>query len=125
MNDYLKNIDLEKIKPLIITALCFAAIFVAGFGAGKLHSGNTVSASPNKRTLSNYTTNTNETTKNEPTNANVPATATTDPSNCIVKGSKSKMYHVRGGAFYDRTNADKCFATEAEAQAAGYTKSSR
>ena len=52
-----------------------------------------------------------------------------DPANCsAIKGNVSgsnKTYHVPGGSFYDRTTPEMCFATEAEAQAAGFTKSSR
>ena len=35
------------------------------------------------------------------------------------------IYHVPGGEFYDRTNPEKCFATEAAARAAGYRASKR
>lgn len=41
-----------------------------------------------------------------------------------VKGNHSRggefIYHVPGGANYDRTGAEVCFATEADAQAAGF-----
>lgn len=40
-------------------------------------------------------------------------------------GSSGKIYHVPGGSFYDRTNAEECFENEAAAVAAGYRKSSR
>lgn len=30
------------------------------------------------------------------------------------------IYHVPDSQFYDRTNPKECFASEAEAQAAGY-----
>ena len=45
-----------------------------------------------------------------------------------IKGnisSSSKIYHMPGGAFYDRTNPEMCFDTEAQAQAAGFRKSQR
>ena len=32
----------------------------------------------------------------------------------------SGIYHVPGAAYYDETNPEECFATEAEARAAGY-----
>lgn len=135
MNDYLKNLNLEKMKPFAIAAVCFAAVFMAGFGAGKLHSGVS-SNGPAKRTLSNYTTNTEGTeSKNnvegsdKNLSSNPKATPNTSSSTttgeCYIKGSKSKIYHMPGGSFYERTNAAQCFATEADAQAAGYTKSSR
>jgi hypothetical protein len=125
----IKNLNFEKIKPLAIAAVCFAAVFIAGFGAGKMHSGAS-GAAPTKRTLSNYTTNTGGTENTAKPAANnnssdKPATNSATTGECYIKGSKSKIYHLPGGSFYDRTNASQCFATEAEAQAAGYTKSSR
>ncbi|MGM7678199.1 cell wall-binding repeat-containing protein [Microbacterium sp. A94] len=43
-----------------------------------------------------------------------------------IKGNASSMiYHVPGGAFYEKTNPEECFATEAAAQRAGYRKSKR
>lgn len=55
------------------------------------------------------------------------------PSNCQIKGnisSSGKIYHMPGGAFYDRTNIDESdgerwFCSEEEAIAAGWRKSSR
>ncbi len=65
----------------------------------------------------------------EATPSNTAATTPAKPStNCIVKGnvsSKDKIYHVKGGAFYDRVTPELCFATEAEAKLAGFRKSSR
>lgn len=45
-----------------------------------------------------------------------------------IKGnvsSTAKIYHMPGGSFYTRTNAEICFNTEAEAKTAGFRKSSR
>ena len=48
------------------------------------------------------------------------------PSWAPIKGNASSMiYHVPGGAFYSRTNPEKCFSTESAAKAAGYRKSKR
>lgn len=48
------------------------------------------------------------------------------PSWAPIKGNASSMiYHVRGGAFYDRTKPEECFSSEAAAKAAGYRKSKR
>jgi hypothetical protein len=56
-----------------------------------------------------------------------------DPS-CAIKGnvnsSGERIYHVPGGAFYNRTDinpeeGDRWFCTEAEAQAAGFRRSQR
>lgn len=57
---------------------------------------------------------------------------TTPPSTdgtCKIKGNINskgeKIYHVPGGAFYDKTKAEECFDTEAAAHAAGYRRSQR
>jgi hypothetical protein len=48
------------------------------------------------------------------------------PSTHPIKGNASSMiYHLPGGAFYSRTNPEACFATEADARAAGYRRSQR
>ena len=59
----------------------------------------------------------------------VVAGETYDP-NCTGKikgniGSSGKIYHLPGGAFYERTVPELCFSSEADAQAAGFRKSSR
>ncbi len=133
MFDNLKNLDLQKIlahvKPIGITAACLVVVFTTGFGAGNMYSNNAVTSNaPTKRTLNNYNTNSTEKkteSKNTNTDISPKTTQTTATNDCPIKGSKSKIYHIAGGSFYDRTNAAQCFATESEAQAAGYTKSSR
>jgi micrococcal nuclease len=47
------------------------------------------------------------------------------PSSAPVKGNQSGLYHVPGGAYYDVTNPEECFATPSDAEAAGYEASSR
>jgi hypothetical protein len=47
------------------------------------------------------------------------------PNEAPIKGNQSGIYHVPGGQFYDRTNAEECFASESAAQDAGYRKSQR
>lgn len=47
------------------------------------------------------------------------------PGGAPIKGNQSGIYHVPGGQFYDRTNAEQCFATESDAQDAGYRRSQR
>ncbi|MET3576172.1 thermonuclease family protein [Bhargavaea ullalensis] len=45
---------------------------------------------------------------------------------CNIKGNASShIYHKPGGQYYDRTNAEVMFCSEAEAQAAGYRASKR
>lgn len=49
---------------------------------------------------------------------------TTCPSWAPIKGNESSgIYHVPGGAFYNRTNPEICFSTTAAARAAGYRAS--
>jgi micrococcal nuclease len=47
------------------------------------------------------------------------------PPNAPIKGNQSGLYHVPGGAYYDVTNPEECFATASDAEAAGYEASSR
>ena len=51
----------------------------------------------------------------------------TCPASHPIKGNNSSsgefIYHVPGGSFYERTHPEVCFATEDEAQAAGYRAS--
>ncbi len=143
MMDFIKNLDLKKLKdrlnekgkPLAIAGVCFLAVFIAGFGTGRVSNGGSKGATE-KRSLTNYTTNTGNKTKAGDTNSGTKPPANTnsspkttvapaDPANCYIKGSKSKTYHIPGGAFYERTTPAACFNTEEEATAAGYKKSSR
>ena len=47
------------------------------------------------------------------------------PGYPIKANSSSKIFHVPGGIFYDRTVPDRCYATEADASADGYRKARR
>jgi hypothetical protein len=47
---------------------------------------------------------------------------------CVIKGNisgSSKIYHLKGGASYEKTTPEACFNTEAEAVAAGFRKAKR
>lgn len=59
----------------------------------------------------------------------VPSKPTNSSSQGLIKGNHSSsgelIYHVPGGQFYDRTDAEEYFNTEEEAQAAGYRRSKR
>jgi hypothetical protein len=117
------EINLQKIKFWGIIAL----IQIGSFGLGFYSASTFRSATPKQSLQPDYTTNQGK----DPVNTK-PQIATNPPDqateDCPVKGnisSKSKIYHVKGGSFYDRTDPEMCFNTEAEAQAAGFTKSSR
>jgi len=57
--------------------------------------------------------------------ARVAKAATT--SGCAIKGNRNShgewIYHLPGMPYYDKTNAEEMFCSEAEARAAGYRKS--
>ena len=54
-----------------------------------------------------------------------PASGNACPPDAPIKGNQSGIYHVPGDQSYDRTNPEECFASEEEAQAAGYRKAQR
>ncbi len=45
------------------------------------------------------------------------------PDHTVKAKESSGIYHVPGGRFYERTNPDRCYATEADAEADGYRRS--
>jgi micrococcal nuclease len=47
------------------------------------------------------------------------------PSAAPIKGNQSGIYHMPGDQSYERTNPEECFASEEDAQAAGYRKAQR
>jgi cell division protein FtsN len=131
---------IDEHKPKIIYGLCLLLMFIVGFGTGNAWGPEAQNKKPESQ-YSNYTTPTTQNKakpleKNEAEVLKAPtggetktATTSLDATTCKqIKGnisSKSKIYHMPGGAFYDRTQAEQCFATEAEAIAAGFKKSSR
>lgn len=53
-----------------------------------------------------------------------PATRNTCPAGYPIKGNaNSGIYHVPGQQYYNATNPERCFATEADARAGGYRRS--
>jgi hypothetical protein len=54
-----------------------------------------------------------------------PVSQNSCPGSAPIKGNQSGIYHVPGGQYYGRTNPEECFASELDAQAAGYRKSQR
>jgi len=47
------------------------------------------------------------------------------PADAPIKGNQSGIYHEPDGAYYDVTDPEECFATPADAKAAGYRPSKR
>lgn len=105
------------------------------------HNGTTKGDSPSSGTSVNSsdtenpkgTTNSNNISTNTGSTANKSSmqssSSPNSPSHGLIKGNINsngeKIYHVPGGQFYDKTNAEEWFNTEQEAQAAGYRKSKR
>lgn len=132
--DELKNYFQEHKKELML-GVGFVVVFIVGFGAGRFDK---YSTRQHSKQQANYTTNkaaapvkaTGE-VKGEVTEKATQSASTTPAKagECKIKGnissSKKKIYHMPGGAFYERTQPEQCFNTEAEAQAAGFVRSSR
>lgn len=113
----------SKYKLLIL----ITGIQILSFATG-LYAGHTYWPKKQIKAVPvNYTTDqsANNTLANQNKDTVSNTIANESNNECPIKGSKSKIYHLKGGAFYERTNAAQCFNTEAEAQAAGYRKSSR
>jgi hypothetical protein len=126
VKDWLKQ---KENQDKLVLGLSFILVFIVGFGAGSyVREIRRDSIKPQ----ANYTT---VTAKKPAANIDgqvlgkTTAATATPASSCVVKGNISstgkKIYHVVGGAFYNRVKPEECFNTEAEALAAGFTKSSR
>lgn len=114
---------------------CFILVFLSGYGIGRHYGadskingqvqGNYTTKTPVKQTLE--TTGEGEMKAEEKPAVETAQSKITGP--CTIKGNigagNKKIYHMQGGAFYDRTQEEMCFNTEAEAKAAGFVKSSR
>lgn len=126
----------QENKEKIIVGVCFALVFIVGFGTGRYEREIRRNV---YKPQNNYTT---AASKKPLPAAGQPAlrspgvgvgtvlsASTTPTASCIVKGNIStggkKIYHVQGGAFYNKVKAEMCFKTEAEALAAGFVKSGR
>jgi len=112
----------------ILLAVAFVCVFALGFFAGRIDSASRIrpeikiEKSDNKSSILIEQSQAQESVTTEVLGTN------TAPESCKIKGnisSSSRIYHVPGGAFYERTQPEMCFNTEAEAQAAGFRKSSR
>ncbi len=135
-----KITDLFRLhKSKAILCLCFVSVYLAGvFSANSFLQENTSAKLIDDR-QTDYTTkdrgqpnevvekkDIKSTEQTQTSNVNSKKTSTQNPDDCYIKGSKSKVYHIPGGAFYERTtNPISCFNSEEEAQSAGFIKSSR
>ena len=131
-------------KILFVSALVVA--FVFGFSMGSLKTpvsptNNSAIQSYDQTKVNSQVTETQpiKTTPQteEPQTPSAPKTTKATPPKksstkvsidtaCPVKGTvSSRIYHMPGGAFYNRLKTTKCFQNEAEAKEAGYVKSGR
>lgn len=125
---------LEKMKQFanahqqkIVLTIGYVLVGLLAFGLGRLTAAK--KEAPDIRVeQANLPANYTPTVAGLQTNTAPIQAATTTTDNCAgkIKGSSSMIYHVPGGAFYDKTtHPTRCFDTEAQAQAAGFRKSSR
>lgn len=139
--------DYPEIKKRFTLLGGLALMFLAGFGTGNYVKYKTPPSSPNNYTTKTVdkpflsapaaakpTTGETQTSSSTPpiTSSSTPASVkpVIDPNNCLIKGNISsdgrKLYHVQGQQSYKRlTHMTSCFNSEAEAQAAGFTKAKR
>ena len=121
-------------QKILVLALAFLLTFLVGYGAGSF-------VKPSKQnSLKTYSNNNiKPQNKLEADNSKIgvgpvslPATSSSTPKaleECLVKGNigsgGSKVYHIKGGSFYNRVKPEMCFKTEDQAHVAGFIKSSR
>ncbi|MEJ0021112.1 MAG: hypothetical protein WDN47_00845 [Candidatus Doudnabacteria bacterium] len=121
-------------QHIIVLSVGYVLVGVLAFGLGRFSSPK----SPVQPSVSqvhieqaasipdNY--NPNEPSIQSASTKTVAAPNSSGSLNCTgkIKGSSSMIYHMPGGAFYNKTTHPiRCFTTEAEAKAAGFRKSSR
>lgn len=129
------KIFISEHKPQLRIFLVAALMFIVGFGTGRAWNKPKV---PDSTQQSNYNVNINV----KPETSESPAATIIEPKDdnsltpqkpqpgqpCVVKGNisgSSKIYHIKGGASYDKVSPEACFNTETEAQAAGFRKAKR
>jgi hypothetical protein len=103
----------------------YVLVAILGFGLGRL-SAFTFNA-PKIEIVEHFTAPQLDNTQNS---GSVQSAIVDNPNNCSgqIKGnisSSSRIYHMPGGSFYNRTDAEMCFNTEQEALDAGFRKSLR
>jgi hypothetical protein len=126
-------------RQKVLYAVCAVLVFLVGFGTGRAQLGKgtgstqlqyTAKAPQNQ--VSSKETDAAQGTPQVAASEDVVQSPAKTPDasaktgDCLIKGTSSKIYHMKGGQFYNRiTKPVACFGTEEEARAAGYRKSSR
>ena len=102
-------------QQVIVLIVGYVLVAVIGFGLGRL--GRIQIKSPEIKledtgtTINNYTPNMSG------------LQSETRSAGCKIKATtSSRIYHLPGQAGYDKLSGQTCFATEEQAQAAGYRK---
>ena len=103
------------------------------FASSSSKSSSSSNSQTNKTTSEKQSTsNTNSQSSSKPSTQPSPQPETTETSTSgtgKIKGNINskgeKIYHMPGGAYYDRTDPEVWFSTEEEAQAAGFRRSKR
>lgn len=122
-------------QKVLVLIFGFVVVFLVGFGVGSFVK---PSKQKNTKTYTNNTTNPvnkpevlgeSKVTDKPPEQNAATSTKPSQASECIVKGNLgsggTKIYHVKGGSFYNRVKPEMCFKTPKEAEDAGFVKSSR
>lgn len=133
-------------KPQLINLASYALIFFVGFGVGRFDQQRLLNRPSTEKyskpaQVNQATTTTAQNTESKQAEGvkteseqqvlGVTTNTATTPTlggSCPVKGNistKEKIYHVKGGMFYDRVKEEFCFNTEDEAVKAGFRKSTR
>lgn len=130
--------SLEKNKQVYLVGISLVVVFFLGFGVGKYDK----YALKTQKSYNNYNTNTakkvvelkatpdgGEAVKVSEQVKGTSTKTTIANSECLIKGNISstgrKLYHVKGGASYNKVKPEQCFNSNQEAEAAGFLKASR
>jgi colicin import membrane protein len=121
---------LKMSKEKFMLAICAILIFIIGFGTGRaeqeFRKNNNIQNNYTTKTPHNKVVDEQRDNLNKSTTDTQPLQSTNQTNQCLIKGTSSKIYHIPGGAFYDRViSPAACFESENDAQTAGYRKSSR
>ena len=115
-------------RHLIFAVLGIAVGFVFGFRVANKHQPLALKYNtpiiPYEQTLKSTKAETES--QETPSQKNSGDGNVNSQKDCLIKGnSNSKIYHIPGGAFYERMKTPECFESEEAAKKAGYRRSGR
>lgn len=119
------NLNIERLKEKlikdedkIILAIGFILVAILSFGAGKLSE---VSRTETPIVFQDANCQNN---LNSPAPSSIQNNVQDQTDGKIIGNKNSRIYHMPGGAFYDKISAENrvYFSSEEEAQKAGYRK---